>query len=100
MVSLSVDQGQEAASIEVQVVMVGVCVQAAVRESQRGREGGKTAGWKASEEEAAVTGPAAMPENHSHYKRDIKLLSSTYGELGTVQNPLYSLTGFFLTTTP
>lgn len=35
MVSLPVDQGQEAAGIEVQVIVVGICVQMAFRKTVR-----------------------------------------------------------------
>ena len=55
MVSFPIDQGQEAAGIEVQVIMVGVWVQTAVRKVVReaGRRG-KTRGWKTNQEAKVI----------------------------------------------
>lgn len=48
MVSFPIDQGQEAAGIEVQVVVVGIWVQTAFRKTVRGAgRGGRTGGRKA-----------------------------------------------------
>lgn len=55
MVSFPIDQGQEAAGIEVQVIMVGVWVQTAFRKIVReaGR-GGKIGDWKTNQEATVI----------------------------------------------
>lgn len=55
MVSFPIDQGQEAAGIEVQVVVVGIWVQIALRNIVReaGR-GGRTGDWKTNQEASVM----------------------------------------------
>lgn len=55
MVSFPIDQGQEAAGIEVQVIMVGIWVQTAFRKIVRGAgRGGRTGDWKTHQEASVI----------------------------------------------